>query len=171
MFPLTSTPGVPPRSVPRRSRDHETLACSVWSFVHPRLASTPHLRGCISTRRMKQLLLALAYSAAFSFFVAGVTGCTSSDSYVTSKTWTCRIMSREITLSHAEPEDTDAGIRLIHVRNNGSVTIRKIRSGKTYSAMPNGYFAREGFGRYGLFLISSSPRRGSATFQLTWTEH
>jgi hypothetical protein len=80
-------------------------------------------------------------------------------------------MSTEVTLSRAQPEDTDAGIRLLRIRSDGRVTIRAIRSGKTYSASPDGYFAGEDFGQHGLYLISSSARRGTATFQLTWSEH
>jgi hypothetical protein len=80
-------------------------------------------------------------------------------------------MSTEITLSRAQPEDADAGIRLLHIRSDGRVTIRAIRSGKTYSALPDGYFVGKDFGQHGLLLVSSSSRSGTAILQLTWTEH
>jgi hypothetical protein len=108
--------------------------------------------------------------AAASLLIVTVSGC-SSGRTISSPTWTCSITSTEITLSRTQPEDPMYGIRLVHIRSDGRVTLRAIRSGKTYSAAPGGYFAGEDFGQHGVLLVSASSRSGTAVLERTWSEH
>ena len=72
---------------------------------------------------------------------------------------TGKILARTFTLSLNNPFDEIRTIELIAINDDGSATIRTLRSDEKLTAKPSEYFVGEDFGSFGLCLMSISQDR------------
>lgn len=76
---------------------------------------------------------------------------------------------RDIRLSREHATDSQLGVRLVSVEEDGTTTIEVLRSEESYQARPGEYFTGA-FGNRGLQLISASPKQFEVVLRRRWAE-
>ena|ERR1035441_9658796 len=70
--------------------------------------------------------------------------------------------TREITLSKRHPQDDLLKVRLVAIAEDGATTIQVLQTGETLRAARGDFFVPGYFGRHGLQLLGSSPKKQEA---------
>ncbi len=84
---------------------------------------------------------------------------------------TGKIFTRTFSVSINNPLDENQTMELISINEDGSATIKTLRSHETLTARPSEYFVGEAFGSFGLRLISISKERKEILLRQTAPEH